>query len=223
MRIRALLFVSLALALAQTSFGDTSTANNGSISSCTNLPSSPTNVSGTLYTQFDCSLYNDVNSYTIDLTSLLEEGGANLSDNVVGAGYVVVINGDPSTVSSGDTDDAALYNESLWDTVLYFPSDPTQFAGYGSDSLTVYWPGTFPAASDVQTLDEDLYGSGTDSYFFVQSTGDVTVYSAYANEYDVITPEPGVMLLLGFQLALAGGVILKMRRGARPPNPTSGD
>jgi hypothetical protein len=215
-----LLFVSLALALAQTSFGDTSTANNGSISSCTNLPSSPTNVFGTLYTQFDCSLYNDVSSYTIDLTPLMEEGGANLYDNLVGPGYTVVINGDPNTLPDDNT---GLFNTSLWEAVLFWPGD--QDAGTASDSLTVYWPGAgaFPTVSDVQTLDYSLYGTGNDPEFFVQSTGAETVYAPGRNEYDVYVPEPGVMLLLGFQLALAGGVILKMRRGARPPNPTSGD
>jgi hypothetical protein len=210
MKIRALLFIALALALAQTSFGDVSTANNGSISSCANLPTSPTSVDYVLYTQFDCSLYNDVSSYTINLTSLMEEGGANLFDNVVGAGYVVVINGDPNVL---DDDNTGLFNQSLWAAVLFWPGD--QDAGTASDSLTVYWPGAFPTVSDVQTLDYSLYGTGDDPEFFVQSTGAVTVYAPAAyDEYDIITPEPGVMLLLCFDLAMLGGVVLRMRRRA---------
>jgi hypothetical protein len=215
MRIRAWLFIALALALAQTSFGDISTASNGSISSCANLSSSPTTIAGTLYTQFDCSLYNDASSYSIDLTPLMEQGGASLSDNIVGAGYIVVINGDPSTLSDSDL---GLYNQSLWDTVLFWPGD--QAGGYGSDSLTVYWPGAFPTVSTVRTFDQninDYYGDPfQDSDFFVQSTGAETVYAPYTDEYDIIsTPEPGAMLLLGSCLAMLGGVVLKRRGGAR--------
>jgi hypothetical protein len=211
MRIRAWLFIALALALAQTSFGDISTASNGSTSSCANLPSSPTTTAGTLYTQFGCSLYNDVSSYTIPLTPLMEQDGANLSDNLVGPGYIVVINGDPNTLADDST---GLLDQNLWVSVLFWPGD--QDVGTASDSLTVYWPGAFPSTSDVLTFDDNLYGTGIDSEFFVQSTGAETVYAAYPNEYDIIsTPEPSAILLLGSCLAMLGGVVLKRRGGAR--------
>ena len=211
MKTRALFFIALALALAQTSFGDISPANNGSISSCANLPTSPITIQGTVYTQFDCSLYHDVSSYTIDLTPLMEQDGASLYDNLVGPGYVVVINGDPNTLPDDGT---GLLNQNLWEAVLYWPGD--QDAGTASDSLTVYWPGAlaFPTVSTVLNFDDNLYGP-PDSAFFIQSTGAETVYAA-TNEYDIYnTPEPSTMLLLGFELALLGGVVLRRRRGAR--------
>lgn len=203
MRIRVVLFIALALAFAQMSFADISTANSG-ISSCANLPSSPTNVFGTLYTQFGCSLYNNVSSYTIDLTPLLTQGGALLYNNMVGAGYEVVINGDPNTLADDGT---GLFNQNLWVSVLFWPAD--QYGAY-SDSLTVYWNGdpSFPTVSEVKTLDYGLYGTGDDPEFFVEQTGAVTVYQAGTNEYDVIlTPEPGAILMLGAMLlTLAGGI-----------------
>jgi hypothetical protein len=219
MRFRILLFITVAFALAKTSYA-------GTISSCANSAGSPTDVGGTLYTSFTCSLYNDASSYTINLTSLMTQGGANLYDNIVGAGYLVVINGDPNTLSAGDTNEAALYNESLWKAVLFWPGD--QASGSGSDSLTMYWPGAFPTASTVQTVDEFLYGGpGSDSSFFVAATGSETVYApgegdpgvTFFNEYDIYTtpvstPEPGTMLLLCSGLAMLGGVVLRRRRGA---------
>src|ERR1039458_8242664 len=152
MKFRVLALVAFALAFPYTSFAGTVSAG-GTSSTCTNTSSSPTNVQDTLYTAFTCSLYNDASShtYTFDLTPLMEEGGASLYDNLVGAGYVVVINADPITVSSNDTNDAALYDESLWAAVLYWPGD--QDAGTASDSLTVYWPSAFPSASLVQAFD----------------------------------------------------------------------
>jgi hypothetical protein len=211
MRIRALLFIALALAFAQMSFADISYADHG-MSFCANLPSSPTSVDYgplnggvVLYTQFGCSLYNDVSSYTIDLTTLLTQDSALLYYNMVGAGYLVVINGDPGTLLDDNT---GLLNQNLWASVLYWPAD--QYGAY-SDSLSVYWPGAFPAFSDIQTLDDSLYG-GPDSSFFIQSTGSETVYAPSApdvgNVYDVIlTPEPGAILMLGaVLLTLAGGI-----------------
>src|ERR1035437_8982255 len=155
MKIRTLLFIALALAVAPMSFGATVSGSGGTISSCTNLPSSPTNVGGTLYTQFDCSLYNDVSSYSFDLTPLMTQDGANLYDNLVGAGYFVVINGDPNTLPDDGT---GLVHQNLWEAVLYWPGD--QDAGTTSDSLTVYWPGAlaFPTVSTVLNFDDNLYG-----------------------------------------------------------------
>jgi hypothetical protein len=217
MRIRALFVIAIALVLAQTSFG-------GTVSSCSNQPGAPFDQGGTLYAYFDCSLYNDVASYTILLTTLMEDGGASLADNVVAAGYEIVINGDPTVLSD---DSNGLFNESLWQTVLFFPGD--QGGGYSSDLLGVYWAGAFPAVAVVQGTNdimEDYYnttygaGTATDSSFFIQSTGLETVYAPNGpctdgpctDEYDInIIPEPGTMVLLGFGLALLSGVVLRRR------------
>ena len=219
MRIRALFFIALALVLAQTSFGGTVAGSGGTISSCTNWPGSPITVppppdiGGVLYTQFTCSLYGDVSSYTFDLTPLLTEGGALLSDNALGSAYFVVINGDPGSLPDDST---GLYNQSLWQTVLFSPGD--QGAGYTSDRLTVYWPAAFSLIADnVQTYDENLYGTGGDSGFFIQATPPETVYIPDSNEYefDIYNiPEPGTIALLGSGLALLGGAFLKRRRTA---------
>ena len=223
MRFRILFLIALALALgtAQTSFADTSAASSGA-SSCTNSAGSPTAVDFgfpygiVLYTAYTCSLYDDASTYTIDLTPLLTQDGANLYDNLVGAGYFTVINGDPNAISAGDTDDAALYNESLWDTVLYFPGD--QDAGTASDTLTVYEAGDFPSAATVQTFDENLYGAGADSEFFIEAAGPETVYTPYPNEYDIYgASEPGSMPLLAIGLAMLAGLIAVRRRAAQQP------
>ena len=202
--------LSILAALALSIIGIAAPANAATMSSCVNQPGSPTNVSGTLYTQFTCSLYNDASSYSIDLTPFMTQGGANLFDNLVGPGYVVVMNGDPNVVSAGDTNEAALFNQSLWQTVLYWPGG--QDAGTASDSLTVDWSTAFPAASVVQTFDEDLYGSGTDSAFFVQSTGSETVYAPGSNEYDVFVPEPSSLSLFGAALLGFAGFAVYRRR-----------
>src|ERR1035437_10557756 len=103
MRIRAVFFFALALVLTQTSFAGTVAGSGGTISSCTNWPGSPTDIGGDLYTQFTCSLYGDVSSYAFDLTPLLTEGGALLSDNAVGSARFVVINGDPGSLPDDST------------------------------------------------------------------------------------------------------------------------
>ena len=207
MRIQVLLFIVLALVLAQTSFGATVAGSGGTISSCSNLepPADPS------YPYFDCSLYNDVMSYSFDLTPLMEDGGAALSDNLVGAGYFIV-----------SRDPGQLFDESYWQTVLYFPGD--QGSGLLSDTLDVYWLGAFPLASVAQNTDQtivDYYnnlpggaGSASISDFFMQaSTGSETVYLG-RDTYDIYTPEPGTIALLGSGLALLGGAFLKRRRTA---------
>src|ERR1035438_6555471 len=92
MKTRAFLIAVLALAFTHPSFATT-------LSSCADNPGSPTNVQGTLYTALTCNLYNDVNTYSIDLTPYLTEGGAQLFDNQLGPGYLVIIKGDPTTRS----------------------------------------------------------------------------------------------------------------------------
>ncbi len=141
MIVRAALFIALSFTLAQTSFGE---------SSCTNLPSSPVTIDDTLYTQFSCSPYDcNASSYTIPLAALETEGGADISQNALGAGYVVVINGDPNALPDDNT---GLFNESLWSTVLFFAGD--LYDGTANDSLTVYLAGGVPAicfgCSDVR-------------------------------------------------------------------------
>jgi hypothetical protein len=211
---------AVALVLAQPSFADTATASAGA-SSCTNSAPAPVNIEGTLYNSFVCNLYDDASTYSINLTALMVQGGATLNNNLVGPGYLVVINGDPNVISSGDTDDAALYNESLWDTVVYWPGD--QDAGTASDTVTVYEAGDFPDASTVQTLDEDLYGSGADSEFFIEQSGFDSVYStqtsdpANFNVYNIYSaPESGTLSLLAVGLASLGVLVLMRRRAATP-------
>lgn len=194
------------------------------VSSCTNWPTSPVNNSGTLYTQFTCSLYNGPSTYTIDLTSVMTQNGAIIYDNVVGPGYAVIINGDPLAISSNDANDAALYNVSLWQTVLYW--EPNQDAGTASSSLTVYWPSAFPAdfGSTVQDFNEALYaGSIPDSSLFVEATGWETVYTpggpGTSREYDIYVPEGGaaLMYLLLAGVFCGGAGFLASNRGFHQP------
>jgi hypothetical protein len=204
MAVAASCFGLAALAFPQTSSAGAISFATAGTSSCATQAVSP-NDEG--ISQYTCSLYNDTASYTIDLTPVLTQGGANFYDNVVGAGYLVVMNGDPSAVSNFDANDAALYNEGLWVAVLYWPGD--QDASSASESLTVYWPTTFPTASVVQTFDEDLYGSiYPDSAFFVESTPPETVYAPDSGHvYDIFTtriPEPATLALFGAGLGLLG-------------------
>jgi hypothetical protein len=202
MKASILAALLLALTVPQMSFADP-------VSNCTNGPNN-TGADGTIYTQVVCSLYQGFGPSTIDLTPNLTYEGASIDVNNVGAGYIVVINGDPNTLSD---DSNGLWNQSLWAAVLDFPSDPAQYGGYGSDSLEVYWAGDsdFPSVSTVQTFDDnisDYYGGGVpafpDSAFFVQYDYPETVL-AYGTpaagssiEYDLYpTPEPSSLLLLG--------------------------
>ena len=190
---------------------------NATTSSCANQPGSPTTDGlGDLINSFTCSLYyNDASSYSIDLTPLLTQGGADLFTNLLQPGYIVVMNGDPNVVSVGDTVDAALYNQSLWDVVLFWPGD--QNGGYGSGSVSVYGSTAYPAASVVQTFDENIFGPGSDSAFFVESTGFETVYAPGADVYDIFTaatsvPEPSTLSLFGAGLLGFAGFALYRRR-----------
>jgi hypothetical protein len=182
-----------ALVFGQTSFADP-------ISGCANTPGSPTLINGILTTSFTCDIFNTGTTTTINLTPYLTQGGASLANNNVAAGYLVIINGNPLTISSNNTNVAALFNESLWDTVLYFPGDLA--GGTASDTLTVYWPGSFPSASTVRTLDETLYSrfGVLDSAFFTQATLPVTSVAGGTYNVNLSTPsavpEPGTLTLL---------------------------
>jgi hypothetical protein len=210
----------LALAVPQMSFADP-------VSGCTNGPNNPVDFGPptgiVVYTAFTCNLYPASSPYTINLTSNMTysdaNGNASLNDNLVGPGYIVVINGNPFALTD---DSSGLWNQSLWTTVLSWPGD--QDARTASDSLTVYYSG-FPSALTVQTFDENLWGSGpsVDPYFFVQtgSYPNPAVYDAGANTYNIYpTPEPSSLLLLGtgilglavvvFRKAKSSGVTLSM-------------
>jgi hypothetical protein len=232
MGIRAVLFIALAVVLTQTSFGATVAASAGN-SSCTNLSGAPFNPSGdgtTLLAYFDCNLYPDASTYSFnpDLTSLMEYGNAALGDNLVGAGYFVVINGNPATLQDNNI---GLFNQSLWQTVLFFSGD--YGGGLTSDNLTVYWPAAFPTGfpTTVQNYNDNIIGlylsaydlTVPDSSFFIQYTPPLTVYqpgapctdfSPCSDEYNIGVPEPGTLLLLGSSLALLGGAVLRKRRSA---------
>ena len=204
---RVLIMPSLLLALAvlQTNLA-------AQTSNCTNGP----NTDG--YVQFTCNLYPSTSATTIDLTpNLTYDGALSPNPNALGAGYAVVINGDPIALSD---DASGLWNQSLWDAVLEWPGDYN--AGYGSVSLNVYYSG-FPSVSTVESSDNNMeayYASQgyvgadavPDSYFFVQS-GNPAVYAAGNNVYNVYpTPEPASALFLAMCLpVLAVGFFVKVK------------
>jgi len=190
-KVRTLAVVAFALLFGQTSFGSP-------MSSCANNPGSPTLVGGVLTPSFTCNLYSNGSTTTIDLTPFMTQGGASIIDNSAGAGYSVIINGNPATLADNAS---GLYNTSLWDAVLYFPVDQPF---NGSDKVIVYWPGsTFPTGSAVQTLDRSLYPTTPDAGFFTQVTGAETIFGAGTTEQFNIflpapaaTPEPSSLTLL---------------------------
>ena len=213
MKPRALAIAVAALVFAPKMFA-------APISSCTNNPGSPTVVGGVLTSSFTCDLYNTSSSYSFNLTSLMTQGGAPLGPNLAGAGYGVVINGNPLTISANDTNDPALYNTSLWEAVLYWPSDQP---GGLSDTLIVYWPGAFPTASAIQTLNSSLYPKLPQSVFFTAVTGAETtigagsteVYNIFTPGVTAATPEPNSFTLLSSGI-LGLGLLAAMKRFRNP-------
>jgi hypothetical protein len=207
--IKMFALAALALAFAPASFAATS--------GCTDNANSPITYGTTQYAYFTCSLYDTAPTQNLNLDSVLTQGGTLplVPNNLLPAGYLVVINGNPATLST-----TSLYNESLWEAVLYFPGDYA--SGTQSDLLTVYYPGAFPSASTVQTLDESLYGAGNDAENFVQATGTETVAGGNGSPgtYDIYTPaaatpEPSSLCLM-FSGMLGLGLLAGVK-GFRSP------
>ena len=187
------------------------------ISSCANNPGSPTIVGGVLTPYFTCNLYDTGGTTTINLTPYMTQGGASIIDNSAGAGYGVIINGNPATLS----DDAnGLFNTSLWVAVLYFPIDQPF---NGSDTLIVYWPGSgFPSGATVQSLNRALYPKTPDAGFFTQLAGPETILGAGSTEqFNVFlsvpaaTPEPSSLVLLSSGIA-GLALLIGIRRQRNP-------
>jgi hypothetical protein len=169
--------------------------------SCSNSPGSPQLINGKLLTTFTCDITNTGGTASLSLIPFLTQGGATLADNNVGAGYSVIISGDPLTISSNNTNPTALYNTALWQAVLFSPGD--QDGGFGSDSITVYWPGFFPSAATVRSVDEGLYSQFgvPDTAFFSQATFPITTVGSFNVNLTPVSstspvPEPGTLTLL---------------------------
>jgi hypothetical protein len=198
-----------ALALTQTSFA-------APINSCANVG---TPVNGLV--SISCNLYYNGSPNALNLASLMTQGGAQLSNNDFVSSYTVVINGNPNTLADNSS---GLFNESLWEAVLYTPGGDPDGPIY-SDTLDLLWPGNFPSAATVQAYNASIFGAFpgfSDADFFVQATGSDTVIGAGTNVvYNVFTPavastpEPASFTLMATGI-LGLGLFAAMNRQRRP-------
>jgi hypothetical protein len=207
-RIRTLAFGVLAFAFTQTGFA-------APVNSCTNsgLP-----VAGVV--TIDCNLYYNGSPNTFDLSGLMTQNGSPLSKNDFVSNYTVIINGNPNTLADDAT---GLFNTSLWEAVIFYPGGDPNGAIY-SDRMDVFWPGSFPSASTVQSYNASIFGPGFDSDFFVQATGSETTIGGGTNDViNVFTapiaaaaPEPDSLALMATGV-LGLGIFCWAKRAPRAP------